>query len=71
MDPDQLLYWELFRQLGLVRISKIIPDDINPGNFQIGMQTRDTWKSQLIRTKRFATMPGFLSYALISTNAPM
>lgn len=67
MDPDQLLYWDLFGQLGLARISKIIPDD--SGNFQICMQTKDTWESQLVRTKRFANMPGFLLYALISTNA--
>lgn len=62
MDPDQHLYWGLFGQLGPVRISNIIPDDMNSGNFQICMQTRGTWKSQHVRTKRFANMPGFLSY---------
>lgn len=71
MDSEPTPFLKLFRQVGLVRVSKITPDDTKPGNFLVCMQTRDTWKSPLVRTTRFANTPGFPWYAPISTHAIM
>lgn len=69
-DPYPLLLGELFRQLGLVRISEKLLMILTLATSEyVCRPERDTGKTPLVRTKRFANAPGFLWYALMSTNA--
>lgn len=68
-DPETTPFLDLWRRLGLVRVSKRTPDDTKPAKLKVCRQTRDTWKALLVRAKRVANVPKFLRFALISTKA--
>lgn len=58
MDPDPAPFLERFRQLGPVKLSKVIPDGAAPGSVQDVRGPRTLGEPLPLRTERLADMPG-------------